>query len=183
MTPAQAETAVDLPAALSSRDRLLSGAIAYIAEHGFADVSLRELAAALGTSHRMLLYHFDSKEQLFVEIIRAFEVVQRDLIADFVADSDEPRADLQRRVWKQLSAPANVAQIRFFFQVCGQALSGGDQAAAALDGIISDWLEPIAAIERRRGTPAAVAKPRCASAWLSCEASCSTSSRRVIVAA
>ena len=46
----------------SPRDRLLSALVEYAAAHGLADASLRELAAAVGTSHRMLLYHFGSRE-------------------------------------------------------------------------------------------------------------------------
>ena len=40
----------------------------YVAQNGLSDVSLRTLATALGTSHRMLIHHFGSKEELWVEI-------------------------------------------------------------------------------------------------------------------
>ena len=63
-------------ASKSPRERLLAGAIDYVAEHGLADVSLRTLAEALGTSHRMLIHHFGSKEQLWVEIVRTVEARQ-----------------------------------------------------------------------------------------------------------
>ena len=39
-------------------------------ERGISDLSLRELAAAIGTSHRMLIHHFGSKEGLWVEVMR-----------------------------------------------------------------------------------------------------------------
>ena len=45
-------------------------AMEYVAEHGVGDLSLRGLAAALGTSHRMLSYHFGSREGLLIEVIR-----------------------------------------------------------------------------------------------------------------
>jgi AcrR family transcriptional regulator len=143
---------------VTTRDRLLAGATAYIAQHGFADVSLRELAAALGTSHRMLIYHFGSKAQLFVEIIRAFETEQRLMIGAFAADPGLSRAEVMRRVWAQVSAPAAADQVRLFFQVCGQALSGEEAGRGLLEGIISDWLEPMVDVERSRGTPAAAAR-------------------------
>jgi AcrR family transcriptional regulator len=40
------------------KQQLLERALGYFTEHGISDISLRELAAALGTSHRMLIYHF-----------------------------------------------------------------------------------------------------------------------------
>ena len=43
-----------------ARTRLLDAAVAHAMVYGIADLSLRELAAAIGTSHRMLLYHFTS---------------------------------------------------------------------------------------------------------------------------
>ena len=39
----------------SARERLLAAALEHVAEHGVGDLSLRGLAAALGTSHRMLI--------------------------------------------------------------------------------------------------------------------------------
>lgn len=42
----------------------------YALEHGLVGLSLRPLAAALGTSDRMLIYHLGSKDHLVVEIIR-----------------------------------------------------------------------------------------------------------------
>src|SRR4051812_30384680 len=97
------------------RDRLLAQTVDYVRDQGFSDVSLRELAAAIGTSHRMLIYHFGSKEALLVEVIRAFERAQRDLMTTFVVDSHDEPADVLRRIWRQVSDPRNVAQVRMFF--------------------------------------------------------------------
>lgn len=141
--------------AVSARDRLLAGAVAYVAEHGFREVSLRELAGELGTSHRMLLYHFGSKETLYVEIIRAFEAVQRDAVSELVANASGTPQQLMRRIWRQLSAPENDAQIRLFFEVCAAALRGGTEARSALEHIVSDWLTPLEELERARGTATA----------------------------
>ena len=58
------------------RDRLLAAAAEHIARHGVSDVTLRGLAAAIGSSHRMLIYHFKSKDNLLVEVIRLVEARQ-----------------------------------------------------------------------------------------------------------
>src|SRR2546430_12050912 len=51
------------------RAATLARAADYVLEHGLADLSLRPLAAALGTSTRMLLYDFGSKERLIAAVL------------------------------------------------------------------------------------------------------------------
>ena len=55
---------------MDRREKLVERATDYALEHGLVGLSLRPLAAALGTSDRMLLYHLGSKDALVVEIIR-----------------------------------------------------------------------------------------------------------------
>ena len=84
--------------------RLLEAAIAHIASRGVSDLSLRELAAAIGTSHRMLIHHFGGRDGLWVEVIRAVEERQRAAFAEVVP---EPGADRRRR-----DAPVVAAHLR-----------------------------------------------------------------------
>ena len=52
------------------RIELAEAATDYALEHGLIGLSLRPLAAALGTSDRMLIYHFGSKDALLSEVMR-----------------------------------------------------------------------------------------------------------------
>ena len=52
------------PATSPRRRELLELAYAYVLEHGVADLSLRPLAAAIGSSPRVLLFLFGSKAEL-----------------------------------------------------------------------------------------------------------------------
>ena len=52
------------------RDQLAEGATDYVLEHGLIGLSLRPLAAELGTSDRMLLYHFTDKDDLVATVLR-----------------------------------------------------------------------------------------------------------------
>ena len=70
------------------REQLLRAAVDYVAGHGISDLSLRQLGAALGTSHRMLVYHFGSKEGLLVAVVREVEQQQRAALADLGTDPD-----------------------------------------------------------------------------------------------
>ena len=48
---------------------LLESLIGYLVRRGIADLSLRPMAAAVGTSARLLIFHFGSKEQLLLEVL------------------------------------------------------------------------------------------------------------------
>jgi AcrR family transcriptional regulator len=130
----------------SSRERLLDEAIDYVAHHGLTDVSLRTLATALGTSHRMLIHHFGSKEGLWVEIVRSVEARQRALLGQILPDADQPLAEAMRAWWKHISDPKLWPNERLFFEIYGQALQGRTHSVELLDGIVDDWLEPATTI-------------------------------------
>jgi AcrR family transcriptional regulator len=140
------------------RARLLDGAIDYVAQHGLSDVSLRTLAAALGTSHRMLIHHFGSKERLWVEIVRTVEARQRELLAEILPDPDQPIAEAMRVWWKHISDPALWPNERLFFEIYGQALQGRPHTVELLDGIVDDWLDPVAEINVSLGIPRRAAR-------------------------
>src|SRR3712207_3948033 len=95
-----------------ARERLLSAVVEHLAAHGLGDASLRRLAEAVGTSHRMLIYHFGSMEGLLVEVVRAVEARQRAVLASL--PSDDP-AEAARAFWRTLVDPSLRAHERLFF--------------------------------------------------------------------
>ncbi|HET8757274.1 MAG TPA: TetR/AcrR family transcriptional regulator [Solirubrobacteraceae bacterium] len=133
------------------RDRLLEKAIAYIAERGLTDLSLRELAAAIGTSHRMLIHHFGSKEGLWVEVIRAVEQQQRDALPEIIPDPTADLAEAMRAWWRHISDPSLWPNERLFFEIYGQALQSRPGTTELLDGIVDAWLEPAIEINMAYG--------------------------------
>src|SRR5947208_6129247 len=121
-------------------------------------MSLRTLAKAIGTSHRMLIHHFGSKEGLWVEIVRTVEARQRDLLRDNLPDPNRPVGDAMREWWTHFSDPALWANERLFFEIYGQALQGRPHTAELLDGIVEDWLDPITKINVSFGIPRHLAR-------------------------
>ena len=142
----------------NARALLLDGAIQYFAAHGAADVSLRTLATALGTSHRMLLYHFGSKEALLVEVVQAVEAAQREILARLEGEATGPGSDSSRDFWRHLSDPALAPFARLFFEVYGQALQRRAWALPLLDGVVEQWIGPAAAALVARGVAPADAR-------------------------
>ena len=126
-----------------ARQRLLEAAIDYVVGRGLTDLSLRRLAAELGTSHRMLIHHFGSREGLWVAIVREVERRQLEAIGDIVPDPSISYADAMRAWWRHISDPALWPNERLFFEIYGQALQGRPHAEEVLEGIVDSWLGPI----------------------------------------
>src|SRR5256885_3487562 len=125
---------------MQTRDRLLQGCLAYFLRHGVANLSLRPLAAAVGTSARRLLHYFGSKEALIAEVI---EQVQRRLQDAFQAlrDSKNGHAgkDLLLRFWGVLSAKDNQPSLRLLFEVQMLALQNPKRYRRYLSRSSSSW--------------------------------------------
>jgi AcrR family transcriptional regulator len=135
----------------SPRETLLEGAIDYVAHNGITDLSLRQLATALGTSHRMLIHHFGSKEGLWVAIVHEVEARQRAVLAELVPAPGTPVDEAMRAWWRHISDPSLWPNERLFYELYGQAIQGRPHTAQMLDGIIDDWIEPAAAINMALG--------------------------------
>jgi AcrR family transcriptional regulator len=133
------------------REKLLEAAIDYVAHNGITDLSLRQLAAALGTSHRMLIHHFGSKEGLWVAIVHEVERRQRAVLADLLPAADVPVAEAMRAWWRHISDPSLWPNERLFYELYGQAIQGRPHTVEMLNGIVDDWLEPAAEINMAYG--------------------------------
>ena len=115
---------------------------------GIADLSLRELAAAIGTSHRMLLYHFGSREGLLAAVTIAVEEAERATLREVGAVS----ADDARRFWAHYSDPGLWPQERLFFELYAHALRGRPGTEGFLEHVVTGWLEPLTAAIVQGGT-------------------------------
>src|SRR3954447_10017565 len=133
------------------KGRLLEAAIEHIASRGVSDLSLRELAAAIGTSHRMLIHHFGGREGLWVEVIRTVEERQRAALAEVLPEPAASGGEVMRQWWRHISDPSLWPNERLFFELYGQALQGRPGTVELLDGIIDAWLEPAATIFTQLG--------------------------------
>jgi AcrR family transcriptional regulator len=110
------------------REAVLAQAADYVLEHGLTGLSLRPLAKALGTSPRMLLYDFETKEQLIHEILAEIRRREESIIEAEVRSLDD--------VWQWISAREREPFLRLFFEIYVQAL-GRDEAKP----LVQDWLD------------------------------------------
>ena len=142
----------------SAKEKLLERAIGYIQENGLGDLSLRQLAAAIGTSHRMVIYHFGSFEELLVEIVDRQEADELAYFESLISGPGLDRTTLMRKMWRRLCTPDNSPRERLFFELYGQALQGRPGTERFLDRVVSRWLDRSVQLLTATGVPRTTAR-------------------------
>lgn len=147
-----ADDGTDTGQAGSARKReLLEAAYRYVLSNGLAEMSLRPLAKAIGSSPRVLLFLFGSKEGLTRTLLaraREDELGYLDALrnARIDAHGDRSLAETGREVWSWLADPSHRALLALWTEGYARSLQSkpGPWAEFAHD-TVSDWLDLLAA--------------------------------------
>jgi AcrR family transcriptional regulator len=123
------------------RRQLLDTLIEEFAQGGIGDRSLREVAGAVGTSHRMLLHHFGSRENMLVAVVEEVERRQMGLLAKLSTDPAEGFAAM----WADLRRPELRRLERLFFECYARAAQGEKPFARMVPGAVNGWLSAVEA--------------------------------------
>jgi AcrR family transcriptional regulator len=138
----------------TGREALLERAVAHFASYGVGDTSLRALAEAIGTSHRMLIYHFGSRAGLLAAVVDRVEAGARATLAATYADSragEDPLA-AGLRFWKAVTDEALVYG-PLFFELSSHAMQGRPHAADLRERLVTTWLGAMTDLWAARGLP------------------------------
>jgi AcrR family transcriptional regulator len=135
------------------RATLLDACTRHVLAHGLAGLSVASMAAAAGTSPRMLIYHFTTKDQLISEVLHDARRRQRVLFDGLI----EPRPGVPypavvRAAWPRISGPEAMPYHNLFRELHNlppEMSPWQDFAAKAAD----DWLPTIEAGLRADGYP------------------------------
>lgn len=125
------------------RRELLEAAYRYVLDNGLADMSLRPLAKEIGSSPRVLLFLFGSKEGL----IRALLARAREDELHYLEQLRANRGarETGREVWSWLAAPAHRTLLTLWVEGYARSLLGepGPWTGFGRD-TVNDWLELLA---------------------------------------
>jgi AcrR family transcriptional regulator len=127
---------------VSARAQLLERCHEWLEVNGLRPHSLRQIAAGVGTSHRMLIYHFGTHEQLLAEIVGRVEANTRRVLAELTDTDDPSQASL--RFWRYLSDPDLAAAERLFFEIYADALHGRPWTDAFRASVVTATEDPVA---------------------------------------
>jgi AcrR family transcriptional regulator len=129
-----------------SKESLLPRLTAHVLAHGLGQASLRPLAKAAGTSDRMLIYHFGTKEALIAELLSHVAGVYAAWLDAVMAAGERPasRKALLARILEQNTDPAMQPFMQLWWEIVGGAARGSPGYRAAAERMVAEllvWLE------------------------------------------
>ena len=123
------------------RERLLDACTDFALQRGLPD-RLGPLATAVGTSPRMLLYHFATKDDLLREVLRRARARQRQKFGDLLRPRpDEPYFETLNHAWSGITTPTG----RLYLEMFGRLREDAEQQlwpGFRLEAT-TDWLTPL----------------------------------------
>jgi AcrR family transcriptional regulator len=133
------------------RDELLERAYLYALEHGVADLSLRPLATAVGSSPRVLLFLFGSKAGLVQALLARARRDELELLerARAAGSGERDLAGVARELWDWLAAEEHRSLLKLWVEGYGRSLidADGPWAGFAL-ATVTDWLDLFGEVSR-----------------------------------
>lgn len=140
----------------SAREALLDALCAHVLDHGLAHATLRPMAKAVGTSDRMLIYRFGSKERL----IEAVMIRLATRLAAELSESIPPRrarslSACGAEILSLMRSSRLKPYIRVWLEIVASAQSNSKAFGAIGHQLLSGflpWVEerlPIDAIDRK----------------------------------
>jgi AcrR family transcriptional regulator len=134
----------------TERARLLRLTCEFLLAHGVVDLSLSELARGIGSSNRMVLYHFGSLDDLLVAAVD--EILGGTALLDRLAallDSPGPPGDRISAAWRHLADPARLPHLQLFFARFGMAADVPGRHPEFLAQTRERWTAVVAGALRR----------------------------------
>jgi AcrR family transcriptional regulator len=134
-----------VPAESPRRDELLEKAYRYVLEHGLAGMSLRPLAACIGSSPRVLLFLFESKDALVRALLARARADEVKLLEALQTPSSGGLVRAAREIWGWLVAAEHRGLLRLWLESYSRSLVDptGPWAGFA-DATVQDWLALLA---------------------------------------
>ena len=138
------------------RDELAEAATDYALEHGLIGLSLRPLAEAIGTSDRMLLYHFDDKDDLVATILRTTTERSVSSLRELPPSPDLRTAVLD--LWRAVTTGPEERCQRVYVEAAALGFFGREPYATAVRETNAHWVAAVSAHFCRVGLGKAAAR-------------------------
>jgi AcrR family transcriptional regulator len=137
---------------MDRREQLLEQVTDHVLDHGLIGLTLRPLAAAIGTSDRMLIYHFRSRDALVSEVVAA---ATGRAIAEVDALPGAPTVrSAVNRLWRAFRQEPLSSLLTLYCQAAASGLIGEEPYRSDARASNEQWAAALRDYLVRSGAPA-----------------------------
>ncbi len=125
------------------RQILLEQLADHMLAHGLGGTSLRPVAAALGTSDRMLLYYFSTKAELVAATLETVAARLQRVLEEHTAGAPRPAGQLARELPALMTGEALWPYMRLWLEIAARAAAGDATCRTVGEAIgrgFLDWI-------------------------------------------
>ncbi len=135
------------PTPSARKTELLEAAYAYALEHGLADLSLRPVASAIGSSPRVLMFLFGNKDGLVKALLARARIDELAMIEP-LHSSITGLPDAVTHVWTWLATEEHRPLLRLWAEAYARSLVEPDGPWAGFaESTVNDWLDVLASCQ------------------------------------
>ena len=130
---------------------MLAAAVGVATETGLSGLTFAKVGESLGTSDRMVVYYFTSKDELIESVVGEMAGGLFAVLDAAIGDAPRTYRQVLETAWPVFSTRKNDPVFRLFFEMVGLASVRVEPYARLATGILkqwAEWLEP-----RMVGTP------------------------------
>ena len=143
------------PTEPQKKQALLEQCLAAAIAAGELDVSINSIAQKIGTSGRMLVYHFGSKQELERQLISLLEIRLREKLWSFQTFSLEGIDCLVEpllEMWRHLTSPEMQGLLKLAMELNQRAIQGDSETQRFLEQESQKWIDSLSNLTNDRIT-------------------------------
>ena len=122
------------------RAKIVATLARHVLAHGLAGGGLRALARVAGTSDRMLLYYFSTKEDLLSAVLEQIAANLAGSLEAILGGAKLPPARALEKIWEALKQGSNSDPLRLWIECASRASRGDPFFGAIVARIREAWV-------------------------------------------
>ena len=126
-------------AARLKREEIVQSVAGHLVREGFSNSGIRALASSAGISDRMLMYYFDTKEDLIAEALHLLAQNMAAALDQLLPERQAPASDIVGAVLLAAEDADVQASLRLWFEIVGLAVRGAEPYANTVKRSLDDW--------------------------------------------
>lgn len=121
------------------REEIVRAVATHLVREGFANSGIRALATSAGLSDRMLMYYFETKDQLITDALRLLAARMTASLELLLPRRPTPPEQIVEALMGSAGGAEQQAVLRLWFEIVGLAMRGQEPYRTAVREILDGW--------------------------------------------